>query len=228
MLESAIQKILVLTIFFGTSIWKALDEMITMLAKQFGSSITNGSYWIIGIYLSIYIIGGFFIAWLAYRTIQSFRSTVPVLKLNMHEENVIPVQRLKKPEGKTMLKKLLILVLLMIMLSAVLFIFAADAKTGWLAVTKTITWTVSAILIWYMLIGPLITKAVQKLLRKNRNRYSDEVSRALAFLPVLKQLSVLAWQQSKLQHGLKRWQLFLTTFIHAALTYTEPSSITIK
>jgi len=227
MFESAIQKILVLTIFFGTSIWKALDEMMAMLAKQFGSSITNGSYWIIGIYLSVYIIGGFFIAWLAYKTIQDFKSRAPVLKLDITGGLAVPPPVLKK-NPKNFYKKLWMLVVLMITLSAVLFIFAADAKTGWLAVTKTITWTLSAILFWYMLIGPLFTKAVQSLLLKKRNRYSDEVSKALAFLPVLKQLSILAWQQSKLQLGFKRWQVFFTSLIHAALTYTEPRTTGIK
>ncbi len=222
MLESAIQKILVLTLFFGKSIWKAMDEMMAMLARQFGSSITNGSYWIIGIYLCIYIIGGFFIAWLAYRTIQSFKSKAPALKLDMHEGLPIAAPVLNRPRGKTIYKKLLVLVILMIGLSAILFVFAADTKTGWLAVAKTISWTVSAILIWYMLIGPLFTKAVQKILQKRESRYSEEVSKTLAFLPVLRQLSVLAWQQSKLQHGLKRWHVFFTTLIHAALTYAEP------
>ncbi len=222
MLESAIQKILVLTIFFGTSLWKAMDEMIAMLARQFGSSITNGSYWIIGIYLCIYIIGGVFIAWLAYRTIQSFRSTATALKLDMSEGAAIAVESLKKHPGKKMYKKLLMLVLVMIILSAVLFVFAADTKTGWLAVAKTICWTLSAILIWYMLIGPLFTKAIQRILLKKESRYSEEVSKALAFLPVLRRLSVLAWQQSKLEHGLKRWYVFFTTLIHATLTYAEP------
>lgn len=227
MFESAIQKILVLTIFFGTSIWKALDEMMGMLAKQFGSNITNGSYWIIGIYLAVYIIGGLFIAWLAFKTIQDFKSRAPVLKLDIAGGVAVAPPVLKK-QSNNVYKKLLMLVLLMIALSAVLFVFANDAKTGWLAVTKTITWTLSAILIWYMLIGPLFTKAVQKLLQKKGNRYSDEVSKALAFLPVLRQLAVLAWQQSKLQHGIKKWHVFFTTLIHAALTYTEPTATAIK
>ena len=58
------------------------------------------------------------------------------------------------------------IILLMLILSVVLFVFAADNKQGWLAVAKTITWTLSAILIWFMLIGPMFTKAIQKLLNK--------------------------------------------------------------
>jgi hypothetical protein len=222
MLESAIQKLLILTLFFGESLWKAMDGMIALLAKQFGSIVSNGSYWIVGIYLLIYLAGGFFIAWLAFRSIKSFDAENPAFIL---ENSVIvntDLVKVKKSNPKNIYKKLWILILLMISLSAILFVFADDHKQGWLAVAKTISWTLSAILIWYMLIGPLFTKAIQKLLQKKESRYSDEVLKALSFIPVLKQLTIMAWQQSKLQHGFKKWHFFFTALIHATLTYQEP------
>lgn len=221
MLESAIQKILVLTLFFGQSIWKALDSMIAFLSDQFGSIVTNGSYLIVGIYLGIYLLGGFFIAWLAYRTIKSFGIDQPLLALDTTSgiDDVMP-STTGRPRKKTF-RKLWVLVFTMIFLSAVLFVFAGDSKKGWLAVAKTVSWTVSAILVWYMLIGPLFTKAIQKILQKKESRYSDEVLKTLAFLPVLRHLTTLAWQQSKTQQGLGRWHFFFASLIHATLTYSE-------
>ncbi|MBK8494488.1 MAG: hypothetical protein IPL50_05250 [Chitinophagaceae bacterium] len=99
--------------------------------------------------------------------------------------------------------------MLMICVSAVLFVFADNNKTGWLAVAKTISWTLSAILIWFMLIGPLFTKAIQKVLQKKESRYSDEVLKTLSFLPVLRRLTALAWQQSRGYKGFSRWYHFL-------------------
>jgi hypothetical protein len=222
MIESAIQKLLILTLFFGQSLWKAMDEMIAILAKQFGSSVTNGSYWIVGIYLLIYLVGGFFIAWLAYRTIKSFDAEHPALVLETSSEinnsNITP----KSSSGKNSYKKLWILIGVMITLSVALFVFADNNKQGWLAVAKTISRTLSAILLWYMLIGPLFTKAIQKLLHKKESRYSDEVLKTLSFLPVLRKLTTLAWQQSKLQQGFSRWYFFFAALIHATLTYSEP------
>ena len=92
----------------------------------------------------------------------------------------------KNLHRKITYKKLWILILMMIAISAFLFAFADDNKQGWLAVAKTISWTLSAILIWYMLIGPLFTKAIQKFLQKKESRYSDEVLSTLSFLPVLR------------------------------------------
>ena len=128
---------------------------------------------------------------------------------------------LNRPGRHNNYKKLWVLVICTIAFSVVLFLFAADNKHGWLAVATTISWTLSAILIWFMLIGPLFTKAIQKLLQKKQSRYSDEVLKTLSFLPVLRRLTSLAWQQSRSFRGFKRWHFFLGSLIHATLTYTE-------
>ena len=228
MLESAIQKSLILTLFFGESLWKAMDSMMAFLANQFGSNMSHGSYWIVGIYLLIYLAGGFFIAWLAFRTIKSFKTKNSNFILNAATETNIDFVKAKKSSGKNNFKKLWILILFMIVLSVLLFVFANDNKQGWLAVAKTITWTLSAILFWFMLIGPLFTKTIQKLLQKKESRYRDEVLKALSFLPVISMLTALAWQQSKLQRGFGRWHFFFAALIHATLTYSEPSSTEIS
>ncbi len=221
MLESAIQKILILTLFFGESLWKAMDGMMAILARQFGSIVLNGSYWIVGIYLLIYLAGGLFIGWLAYQTINSFKTGNTSFILETTVAASIDLIEPNEASTKNNFKKLWVLIFVMLGLSAALFAFAGNNKQGWLAVIKTISWTVSAILVWYMLIGPLFTKAIQRLLQKKESRYSDEVLKTLSFLPVLKKLTALSWQQSKLLRGFRRWQFFFTALIHATLTYTE-------
>ena len=222
MLESAIQKLLILTLLFGESLWRATDNMIALLARQFGFTALHGSYWIITVYLFIYIAGGFLIAWLALRTIKNSYTDKAVL---IATAGTIAVDNnTKKTNGKNKFKKLWVLIGLISGLSFLLFLFAADNKQGWLAVVKTISWTLSVILIWYIVIGPLFTKAIQKFLQKKQSRYSNEVLQILSFIPVLHRITALAWQQSKLSRGLGRWSAFVTTLIHATLIYTEPSA----
>lgn len=224
MIESAIQKILVLTVFFGESIWKAMDSMIALLAKQFGGNVEHGSYWIVGIYAAFYLLGGIMIALLANKTINSFKEQsyflIPGLPGEVYEQNKKSII----PAPKNNYKKLWVLAGLMLFISAVLFVFADSNRQGWLEVVKTISWTLSAILIWYMLIGPVLTKAIQKILHKKESRYSDEVLSTLSFLPVLKQLTTLAWQQSKMQKGYKRWYVFFAVLVQSTLTYSEAST----
>ena len=225
MLESAIQKLLVLILFFGESLWKAMDKMIAFAGKQLGYIVSNGSTWIVTIYLLIYIAGGFFIAWLAWRTIKNFDTTNPHFILK--ESSAINQDLItgNDPVKKNSYKKVWVLLLTMIVLSVMLFLFATDKKQGWVEVIKTITWTLSAMLLWFVLISPLFTKGIQKILKKKESRYSDEVSKTLSFLPFLNKLTNLAWQQSKLHRGFKRWHFFFTALIYAALTWSEPGLV---
>jgi hypothetical protein len=225
MLESAIQKLLVLTLFFGQSLWKAMDSMIAFAGKQLGYTVSNGSSWIITVYLLIYILGGFFIAWLAWSTIKNFDTANPVFILK--ESSAVNPNFVTRsiPVKKSRYKKLWLLLLIMVLLSVILFFFSPDKQQGWFEVVKTISWTLSALLLWFVLIGPLFTKSIQKLLKKKESGYSDEVARTLSFLPVLKKLTALAWQQSKVHSGFKRWKFFFTALIYATLTWVESDSI---
>jgi len=221
MLESAVQKLLVLTLFFGQSLWKAMDNMVAFAGKQVGYIVANGSFLIMTVYLFIYIVGGFFIAWLAWRTIKDFDTSNPSFVL---KESPLVDIGLTKSNGiatKHSYKKIWVLLFIMILLSVLLFFFAKDAKQGWIEVIKTISWTFSALLIWFVVVGPLLTKGIQKLLKKKESRYSDEVAKVLSFLPVLSRLTNAAWQQSKQQRGFKRWQFFFTTLIYATLTWSD-------
>jgi hypothetical protein len=222
MLESAIQKLLILTFFFGKSFWIAMDEMIAFIAKQFGIAAGNGSQWLVTAYLVIYLAGGIIIAWVAYKTIKGFFAEKGILFLDSTKTMNEEIYTTGPAKSKTLYRKLWIMILVLVLLSVVLFVFASDTRQGWLAVAKTVSWTFSAILIWFMLISPLFTKLLQKLLQKKQSRYSDEVLRTLSFLPMLRRIASLAWQKSKEHSGLARWQFFFSALIHWSLTCSDP------
>lgn len=221
LMESAIQKLLILTLFFGRSFWKASDELISFISQQFGMHTINGSQWIISIYLLIYFIGGIFIAWMAYKTIKIYspNNTLPVLEPDtfINYQNNASVNPKKH-------KRLWIVAAILIIVSVLLFLLAPNTNQGWLAVVKTISWTSAVMLIWYMIISPLFTKLIRYVLNKKQGAYSTEISDVLSFFPALQQISQLAWHKSSSSKGLRRWPLFLATLIHWSLIYTtEPS-----
>lgn len=220
MMESAIQKLLILTLFFGQSFWKATDEMVDFIAKQIGVHSINGSQWLIAIYLLIYLLGGIFIAMMAYKIIKGFSADSKAEILITTE---IPILALSK--RKNIRNKLWLTIIIMLILSASLFLFAADAKQGWVAVVKTVSWTMSVIMIWYMLIGPLFTRFILWVLQKKESRYSESVTRTLSFLPVLRSLTVMAWQKSGEYKGWTRMQFFCSTLLHWSLVYSESPAV---
>lgn len=224
MLESALQKLLLLVLFFGESLWKAIDSMIAFAGKQLGFIFLNGSHWIITAYLVIYFTGGLLVSWFVIRIIRNFERANPLFSLNINpvtDTAVINKQAAKKGAPH---KKIWILLLFMLLVSALLFLFAGDKKNGLMEVIKAITWTLSAMLIWFVLLGPLFAKAFQKVLKQNQSRYSKEVSESISFMPVLSKLTNEAWRLSKAYKGLKRWNIFFTALIYAALTWSEPGN----
>lgn len=133
MMESAIQKLLILTFFFGQSLWKAADGLADFITQQLGLQQWNGSYWLIVLYLLIYFIGGIATAWIAYKTIRqlSFTPELPeisLLVINDANEN-----------NKTSKTKIWAGILLMLIISALLFFFSPENSSGWIAVIKTIS-----------------------------------------------------------------------------------------
>ena len=223
MLESAIQQLLILTLFFGQSIWKAMDGFVALVSRQLDMTAVNGSQWVIGTYLLIYLAGGIGIAWMAWKTLTGF-SLDTIKELNtdavFNKEIFIAANGNKKNNNR----KLWIIISFLVALSAILYFIAADTKQGWIAILKTVSWTLSVILIWYMLINPLFTKLIKQVLQKKESRYSEEISRTLSFLPVLRHLTARAWQKSRSHKGNGRWHVFLSTLIHWSLTYNDQSA----
>lgn len=226
MLESAIQQLLILTLFFGQSFWKATDRMFEFVAKQLGITAVNGSQWVIGIYLLIYVTGGILIALMSYRIIKHFFSETKNILLPEDILQQSDPGMVKGPERKRSYHKLWIMAIVMVILSVLLFVFAGNSKEGWLSVLKTVSWTVSVILAWYLLISPLFTKLILWLLQKKESRYSEAVSQTLSFIPVLRRLTAIAWQKSSAYKGWGRWQFFFSTLLHWSLTYSDQTIVT--
>ncbi|MDB5197475.1 MAG: hypothetical protein JWP88_1846 [Flaviaesturariibacter sp.] len=212
MIESAVQKLLILTLFFGQSFWKATDELIRFIGKQFSVSINAGSYWLIGLYILIYFIGGVVTAVLTYRLIFSQTEAVQPMPQYFSAE--------KKGEQirRSYVQRFTILLLFAVVLSIILFFFD---KQPALAMVKPIVWTLTAILVWYGLLTPLFSRLLQSLLQKNRNKYNNQLNSTLALLPVFRTLTTQAWINSKTAHGWRRVPLFLRTLLSWSLTYTE-------
>ena len=221
MLESAVQKLLVLTFFFGQSFWKAVDDITDFITNQMGVSAVNGSRWVIALYLSVYFTGGILVALMTCKISKSFSSEIVavdwVMNNTLNQNISLPVT----PKRKNSRKKLYLMIGFMLILSALLFVFASDAKRGWVGVLKTVCWTSSAILIWYLLITPLFTRFVLRILQKKENRYSANISGTLSIIPALRPLTAMAWNKSKMYTGWNRIYFFLFALVRWSLVYSD-------
>ncbi|MDV7398472.1 hypothetical protein RZS08_44110, partial [Arthrospira platensis SPKY1] len=69
LVESAVQKLLVMTLLFGMPLWKSLDAFIDSVLQKLGvlaeGAGAGGAYWIAGAYVGTYFLAGLLIGWLA-------------------------------------------------------------------------------------------------------------------------------------------------------------------
>lgn len=222
MMESALQKLITLTLFFGKSLWRAMDELMNFIAQQFHVQLNDGSSWLMGLYLLIYFTGGLIIGWLAYKIIRNIKENKMMeMPAVINENNVAAAQRRhNKYSG------ILLLLLVMVTISALLYFLAGNKKQGWMEVLKSVTWTLSVILIWYVLLVPLFTKWVTGKLRKEQSKYYDRVNEIVLLFPSLRKIAAAAWQQSNQYSGIKKLSFFVSAFINWSLLWQETKSTT--
>ena len=64
MLESGFQKLILMTILYGKSLWTAIDVFTESVLNSFHlNSQTSGSEWIVGIYMGIYAVWGLYLGY---------------------------------------------------------------------------------------------------------------------------------------------------------------------
>ena len=213
MIESAIQKLLILTLFFGQSLWKATNAFFNFVANQFNYKSINGAQWLISVYLAIYIIGGILIALLALRTIKNISQITELpLIINDNIRNEKKVVKRKSSGIYTFV--------ILCTISAILYFFNKE-EHSFLSIIKIFSWTISAIFLWYYFITPLFTKLIVLLLQKNKSKYSTEVADIISMTPQLKNITYSAWKYAKQKKGFGRLTLFLSCLLQWSLTYTD-------
>jgi len=146
----------------GESFLNAARAFTDAITRQLGFAGINGVNWAIGIYLSIYVAGGFLVTWLTHRSIRDIFSSENriIIDAGMVIDTATPREKRSR-------KKLWIGVVILAALSIFLFFFQPGERRGWLTVLKALTWTITAILAWYGLVNPLLTRFIQRLLKKN-------------------------------------------------------------
>ena len=214
MLESAIQKILVLTLFFGESIYKATNALTNFITEQIGIQNINGSFWLIAIYILIYIIGGIMIAVFTFNIFKAIseNETIDGIEFKLNEN---------KYKGSNKSTRITFLFVILFIITIVLYFSNSSSTNRFWLIFKSITYTCFIIIIWYQWITPLFSKLMMKFLKKTESKYEKELKATLLVLPYLKQIATLAWLKSKEYNGVKRIQYFLSYFLKWSLSFSK-------
>lgn len=215
MLESALQKILLLLFFYGNNLIDATNSFINFVLKQFSINQVNGSFWILLFYVIIYFIGGIFIATLTYKII-----TNPLqqqIKFQFNTTTLSKINSTKKRKGY------LLFFILAIVITLILFFLNYDNKVIHQLISS-LALSLVIISFWYFILTPIVANILIKYLKSKQFKYEKDISTVLLFFPFLHQLVIYAWQESSNYKGLKRIFNFSNLLIHVTLFHHNTST----
>ncbi len=227
LLESAIQKLLILTIIYGTSFWKAINIFYRNISGELSIKSTgiSGSEIIIIAYLGIYLICGIVIGWVAGKfpghTIRLYTKDESLINLRSlilnNKTKLLPPSIGNKKRNK--LKPIIIPLLIILFM-----IPFSISEYGFLQGVYVFLRVIVIISLWYFLFAPFLMKLLRKLLKKQSKAYFNEVDNIVRSLPLLKNAAKTIWLESIKIKGIKRIDYFISTLVIFSLTHTPEES----
>ncbi|MBX3252953.1 MAG: hypothetical protein KF862_02340 [Chitinophagaceae bacterium] len=181
MLESALQKIIVMTLIYGKNIWVALDSFFAMIVKDFGiGENISFSIWIISAYLLLYAVWGIIVGFWSFRISKNVEQMAADVIEQYHHYNRTPNIALPKKKSNRYLKWLFVIITLSF--TTLVFVMQGMADTALYTVLRT----VAAIIILFVIINPLVKFLMNKWLSREKQQHQKGITEILHILHELK------------------------------------------
>lgn len=217
--QGAVQKLLVMSILYGRSLWESVDAVGHWILERMGGGASGVSPtgWFLFFYLGYYTVAGLATGWLA--------GTIPAEIARGLDE---PVPEEEAPAGlmpiplvsggrkrwwqRTPFKAGLVLVAL---LAASIWLHPGSA--GWAKGLRVVVRALTVLGVWLLIIRPLGLALFRRFRRRKESFYGRDVAQALEQFPDLRRSAGRAWRQSRHARGFQRWRQFLVELIVRAL-----------
>jgi hypothetical protein len=218
-LESAMQRLLMLTIIFGNPLWESIDVFFDYILKEFnlvrGIESAGASYWIIGIYVGIYFIAGIGLGIFSGRFPEKI-NRIRIENISDINPEVEPETAYKQVRQKPWWKrKKYSLVLMLVLITLILYFLSSeyDLSIGVYVFFRTLL----VIGIWYLLVAPWLMRLFAGFLKKQERKYAREIERTILYLPELREITRKSWEQSREKRGVERISYFLEILLARVL-----------
>lgn len=208
LVESAIQRILVLVIVYGNEFWQALNEFIKKVTGD--KIISNYSFTLALLYLVIHAVVGLLVGYYSASFVQNaaeWQKKNPGYLIISEENEII------KPREGAKKKKIKIFFLLVWLLLLAGYIQSllnpAQAILPSSKLVQILVRSVIIIISWYLLVTPLLMLGIKKLLHQQQHKNREHIAATMELLPETKMIFTKSWQLSKGRGGPGRLRLFL-------------------
>lgn len=208
LVESSIQRILVLLFIYGVSFWDAVN---TYIQKTVGSgSDTDYLYMMALGYIAIHLIAGLFVGSYAYKLAvhsTSWRKNFPDLIMQDQTTYAEPAPEKRKK------RKIRILMWVSFLILAGLYIQSKlNPESSVMPTHRILDIFYRAILIllsWYIVVSPLLMALLKKIFERGKSRYQEEIERISQLIPHMRLILRHSLRMSAKEKGFARLRLFL-------------------
>lgn len=210
-LESALQKLLTLTILYGETLWEAIDlyagwigDKIPLLVPVLSAEA------LIWTYIGIYGTAGIIVGLMIIRILKVMRTME--LSVSPHLSNGPELLPTRKTGGSLARKTLGFWIMALVIILLPLLFFNSELD-GWRAGVYLVARSAVILLAYYFLIGPLLLKVLNMILARRRSAYENDIRNTLSLLPHLRSILQFAWKDCDSLKGLNRIQHFMARSI---------------
>jgi hypothetical protein len=219
---SGIQKIVVLTILFGNTLWESFDIFIKQVSIEMFNidhPDINYGYILIAGYVLLHLIAGLFIGFYAGKLplkIKHYDNHVPSL-IEMKEAEEIP-QKEKRKKKSWFLRPTGIFVIV-ISAGVILLSYLSPELEDQIALSILFMLVRSLVItfLWYILLAPLAKKLFNRFVSKRKSEYAQDLEDIISMFPQFKKIVNYCWKLSKNKKGYKRIRYFLSTSFYYLL-----------
>ena len=209
LVESAVQRILVVTVLYGNNFWNALNEFIRKLNNE--QSVTNYSLMVATGYIILHAFIGLIVGVFAGSIVWQSKSWSI-----LHEEYLIPhatenIAMLQPAiaKRKRKIKYLFIFIWIALILLFVLSYFhIGPSFLPPQIYLQILLRSVLMILTWYFLLSPLLSSLIKKWLSNRKIKSQSDINQVVLLLPFTKYIFLKSWQISSSVKGWKRASTF--------------------
>ncbi|MFN0276283.1 MAG: hypothetical protein ACKVPJ_11080 [Chitinophagales bacterium] len=203
--ESGIQRIITLTLIYGKNFWTAIDSFISGLTGE--KEITNYSYYLVGGYVLLHLLAGFFIGIFSGRIPGRIKNWEKDFADVVSKSNDVVAQVQGKKKTGWKLSFIVIWIFLVgLFLQSVLGIGKPLMEEG--TILNIIIRSVLILFTWYFFISPLLTYFLKRWLEKQKMKQESTVNEILLLIPSTKNLLERSWKISSDKKGFLKLNKF--------------------
>ena len=224
LLESAMQRLIMLTLLYGNTLWEAVDIWGKYVTDRWGVLLPlKSSTLVIYTYLAIHLVVGLLIGYFVTQTIRAVNKLWgdDRFQLTLQEED--KKSFFDTGKGKRKLKwKPVVLFAIMVLVIAFAYSGLIGSEAGWQKGLIAVIRAIVLLVLWYVFLAPLFIRILRNFLSKKHQQFSTEVSRTMDLFPYMLWIVDKAWKESKSLGWWKRWKTFTLHTLLYTLQFQLP------